>query len=93
MPVVLLRQVRRVLKVPRLPADADRRLQIKRQLVRVLRIPTRLGLDEAIQARDVFELGVRVEQQCGMVRVRKAQSVDFLKVGNEVVNALRVKEL
>ena len=81
-----------MLEVARLATDADGGIEVERELILIFAAPT-LGLDEAVQARDVFELGVRVEQQCRMVRVRKAQSVHFLKIGNEVVDALRVKEL
>jgi hypothetical protein len=63
--VILLREITRMLKVSRLAQDADGRRQVERQLLRdgvVIRVdvPPRLGLDEAVQARNVLEFGVSV---------------------------------
>ena len=61
MPFVFLRQIRRMLKIPRLSTHSDCSDQVEWQLFRICCIPPRLGPDEAIEPRDVFELGVGVE--------------------------------
>lgn len=92
-----------MLEVTRLPAHTDRRVEIERKLVllhrrtpftviTIGRAP-RFGLDEAIETGDVFEFGVGIEQECGMVRVGHAQGVELLQVGYKVVNPLCVEEL
>ncbi|KAF8951851.1 hypothetical protein BDZ97DRAFT_2054557 [Flammula alnicola] len=73
MPVILLRKVGCMLKVTRLSAHTNRGDKVERQLLRVssicLGIPPRFCLDEAVEPHNVFELGVGVEQEGGVVGV------------------------
>lgn len=77
MTLILLRQITRMLKVARLPTHPDSGIQVKRQFIRIFPIrigdfPPRLGFDEAIEAGDVFQFGVGVEEEGGMVCVCQA---------------------
>jgi hypothetical protein len=89
-PVVLLREVARLVEVAGLAADADRGVEVERELGA---LALRLGPDEALEARDVLELRVRVEEERGVIRVREPARVQLLQVRHEVVNPLRVEEL
>jgi hypothetical protein len=82
MPFVLLRQIRRMLEIPCLPAHSDCCIQIERQLIWIPRVSSGLCLDEAIQAIDVLELGVGVQEECRVVGIGDAESVQLLQVGN-----------
>lgn len=90
MPLVLLRQVRSMIEIARLSADAYRSIQIKRQFICVGSIPFGLGLDKLVEAIDVLELGVCIKEESGMVRVRYPERVKFLEVCNEVMYPLGV---
>lgn len=95
MTFILLRKVGCMLKVPSLPAHADGGIQIEWQLVSlsVRRGPPRLGLDEAVEPCDVFELRVRVQEERRVIGVGQSAVVQFLEVRDEVVDPLRVQEL
>ena len=96
MPIIPLRQIRRMIKVSRLSTDSDNGVQIKRQLILVFAFlghASRFGLDELVQALDVFEFGVRVEKESRVVGVREAEIMEFLKVIYEIVYPLRIEEL
>lgn len=74
MPLVLLGQIGSVFKIARLSAHTDGSVQIERQFfLFVITIQStrtfRLCLDETIQAGDVFELCIRVQQKRGVIRV------------------------
>lgn len=92
-----------MLEVPRLATHADRGVEVKRELLVARaglgigrgrgRGAAGLGFDEAVEAGDVLELGVGVEEEGCVVCVGDAARVEFLQVGDEVVDALRVEEL
>ena len=80
MAVILLREVACVVKVARLAADADRSVEVERELVRRRVLAAGggglgLGLDEAVEPGDVLELGVRVEEQSCVIGVGKTARV------------------
>lgn len=93
--LVLLRKIRRVLEVARLAAHTDRGIEVERELVLVAGggRAERLALDEAVKARNVLELRVRVQQERRVVRVREPERVQLLQVRHEVMYPLCVQEL
>jgi hypothetical protein len=52
-----------------------------------------LCLDEAVEARDILEFGICVEEKSRMIGVGKAEGVEVLEVGDKILYALRVEEL
>jgi hypothetical protein len=79
-----------MLKIACLPTHPDRSVQIEREFVRVSGISFRLGLDELVKAIHIFELGVGVEEEGGVVGVGDAEGVEFLEVRDEIVYPLRI---
>ena len=87
-----------MLEVTRLAAHADRRVEVKWQLVLVQLAPLctcapRLSLDETVKARNVFQFRVRIEEERRVVRIGDAKGVQLLQICNKVVDALCVQEL
>jgi len=83
-----------VLEEACLATHADGRLKIERERVSARSLgAVCLCLDERVEARAVRRLGVAVEQQRRVVRIREAARVQFLEVRREVVDALCVEEL
>ena len=108
MPLILFRQVHRMRKITCLSANPDNSFEIKRKFVfiycfigRTISVSTvgthtigrGISFDESIKTGDIFELGVCVQQQSGVIRVGKSLVVQFLEVGREVVDPLGVKKL
>lgn len=50
-------------------------------------------LNELLQLGTVLQLGVTVEQQCGVVCVGQGLPVKGLQIGSQVVNSLGIQEL
>ena len=68
-----------------LATHLDGRLDVKVELL--------VGLDKRVQALDVLELGVTVEQEGRVVGIGNVALVECLQVRREVSDALCVKEL
>lgn len=62
-------------------------------LVSLCMFPSYADLDELFQLGAVLQLGVAVEQQCGVVWIGQRLSVQSLQVGCQVVNPLSIQEL
>jgi hypothetical protein len=90
---VLLREVARLREKARLGAHADRGVEVERQLASAVARARALGADERLEAANVLELCVRVEQERRVVRVREPERVQLLQVRDEVADPLRVEEL
>lgn len=75
MSLVLLRKIGSVIEVPSLSAHTYRRFQIERQFIGIVCIPPRLSLDETVKTSDIFEFGVGVQEEGGVVRVCEAKGV------------------
>jgi hypothetical protein len=90
-----------MLEIARLPTHSNSCIQIKWQLVRAVVVvtisvdgfPARFGLDEGVEAGDVFEFGVSVKKEGGVICVGEAEGMEFLEICDEVVDTLRVQEL
>jgi len=67
MALILLRKVRRMLKVARLPTYSDSRLQIERPLVCFVGVAPGFSLDETVETRYIFELGIGVKEEGSMI--------------------------
>ena len=81
-----------MLEVARLSTNADGGIKVERELVLVFAAPT-LGLDEAVQPRNVFQLRICVEEKSCMFRVRQAKLMQILQIGDKVVDSLRIEKL
>ena len=53
----------------------------------------RLGLYETVQAGDILEFGVGIQQECCVVRISKTKGVQLLQVCGEIVDSLRIEKL
>lgn len=82
---MLLSEIRRLLVIAALPTHRDCRVQIKLQVSR--------RLDERLELLNVLQLSIAVEQKCRVIRRGFPVFVELFEVLDEVVNALRIKEL
>lgn len=69
-----------MLEVARLATHSDCCVEIEGQLIAFAINGRALGLafNKAIEASDVLELGVRVQEECRVVRVREPKRVQLL---------------
>jgi len=101
MALILLCQITGMLKVARLPTHSNSCIQIKWQLVRAVVVvtisvggfPAGFGLDEGVEAGNVFQFSVSVKKEGGVIRVGEAERMEFLEICDKVVDTLRVQEL
>lgn len=82
---MLLGKVCRLFIITALPAHGDCGIKIKLEVTR--------GLDELFKFVDILELSIAVEEESGMVSRRLSVLMELFQVLDEVVNALRIKEL
>ena len=89
---VKLPHLKRVFEQPRGAAHLERRGHVEAAAVR-LGVLTLANGDERLELGRLLQLGVAVEQQCGVVRRRQAMCVRRLQVRGEALDAPRVQKL